>query len=49
VNRDGRPDIVVGFAPRVSSEVRAFDGRTLTQLQTFFAFGRGARGVFVGG
>ena len=48
VNQDGRPDIVVGFAPRVRSEVRAFDGRTLTQIQTLFPFER-ARGVFLGG
>jgi serralysin len=49
VNRDGRPDIVVGLAPRVSAEVRAFDGRTLTQLQSVLVFERGPRGVFVGG
>src|SRR6185369_11613645 len=41
VNRDGRPDIVVGFGPSAGSEVRAFDGRTLLLLQSFFAFEKG--------
>ena len=49
VNRDGRPDIVVGFGPSAGSEVRAFDGRTLLLLQSFFAFEKGPKGVFVGG
>jgi hypothetical protein len=49
VNEDGRPDVVVGFAPRGGSQVRAFDGRTRAELQNFFVFGRKVRGVFVGG
>src|SRR5439155_106277 len=51
VNHDGRADIITGArGPLSSPEVRTFDGLTLAELDTFFAFGTAFRGgVFVDG
>ena len=39
-NGDGYADIVVGADTRGGSHVKVFDGRTLQELRSFFAFGR---------
>lgn len=49
VNNDGIADIITGPARASKPEVRVFDGATLTQLDSFFAYPQAFRGgVFVG-
>jgi hypothetical protein len=46
----GRADIVVGFGPPGDPTVNTFDGVTLQQIDSFFAFDPAFKGgVFVGG
>jgi len=42
VNGDGKADIVTGPGPRGGPHVKAFDGRTLAPLQSFFAYDPGS-------
>lgn len=44
VNGDGTPDIITGAGPGGGGHVRVFDGRTLAELDAFFAFGSGFTG-----
>jgi hypothetical protein len=48
LNLDGIPDLIVGAGATNRSRVRALDGLTLAELDSFFAFGT-AKGVFVAG
>lgn len=49
VNRDGFADIVTGAGPGGGPHVKAFDGRTLAELQSFYAADPNfLGGVFVG-
>jgi hypothetical protein len=49
VNGDGRPDIIAGAGPGGGPQVRVFDGRTGSQIKSFFAEPAGfTGGVFVG-
>ena len=48
INGDGRMDIITGAGGGGSAHVKAFDGTSLAELQSFFAFDSGLReGVFV--
>ncbi len=44
VNGDGQMDIVAGAGPGGGPNVRAFDGKSVTQLQNFFAYDSAFRG-----
>jgi ELWxxDGT repeat protein len=49
VNGDGAADIVTGAGPGGGPHVRVFDGRTLAELHSFFAYDLGfTGGVYVG-
>ena len=48
VNGDGVADIMVGAGPGAGPHVKAFDGVTGEELQSFFAFDEFSGGVFVG-
>jgi serralysin len=49
LNGDGRDDIITGAGPGGGPHVRAFDGQTLAQLDSFFAYSAFfTGGVFVG-
>jgi hypothetical protein len=50
VNGDGRADIITGAGPGGGPHVRVFDGATLAELDSFFAYNPlFGGGVFVGG
>jgi serralysin len=48
VNGDGRADIITGLGQGFASHVKAFDGRNLAELRSFFAYDVGfTGGVYV--
>jgi len=50
VNGDGRTDIITGTGAGGGPHVRVFDGETLVELTSFFAYDTGfTGGVFVAG